>query len=192
MIKKLPHQDTIKEHFSYRADGNLIWKKKLNPRAPEIFNKRLNVERILSKKLMFNNMTTKTNEVEEYKKGLSDICKMSGIGMCPGCGLTPEGLEKLTALEVEYEKKEAYAQGWNEGQQALKEETSLAVEKERERIARAMIEASILDEDDVIEEDFEGVSRVDAFMAGIAHMHNAFRTILSPHSDTLEHNEKDK
>lgn len=34
MIKKLPHQDTIKEHFSYRADGNLIWKKKLNPRAP--------------------------------------------------------------------------------------------------------------------------------------------------------------
>lgn len=116
---------------------------------------------------MFNNMTTKTNEVEEYKKGLSDICKMSGIGMCPGCGLTPEGLEKLTALEVEYEKKEAYAQGWNEGQQALKEETSLAVEKERERIL------SLLPPKDT------------GFNLCLERVYQA----LSPHSDTLEHND---
>lgn len=81
---------------------------------------------------------THNTDVENYKKGLSDICKMSGLGMCPGCGLTPEGLEKLTAL---------------------------AVEKERERIR------SLFSHTEYIKRN----TLIDA---------------LSPHSDTLEHNEK--
>lgn len=36
-----------------------------------------------------------TREVEEYKKGLAKVCELSGIHMCPGCGITPEGLDIL-------------------------------------------------------------------------------------------------
>lgn len=44
------------------------------------------------------NNTKPTNEqVEAYKKGLKQTCSMSLIGMCPGCGLTPEGLEQIIA-----------------------------------------------------------------------------------------------
>ena len=33
--------------------------------------------------------------VEAYRKGLVQTCNMSGIKMCPGCGLTPEGLDEI-------------------------------------------------------------------------------------------------
>jgi hypothetical protein len=32
---------------------------------------------------------------KEWREALEKVCKLSGIGMCPGCGLTPEGLEGL-------------------------------------------------------------------------------------------------
>jgi len=37
---------------------------------------------------------THTDE-QAYKSNLEKICNCSGIGMCPGCGLTLEALEQL-------------------------------------------------------------------------------------------------
>jgi hypothetical protein len=55
-----------------------------------------------------------------------------------------------------------------------------AVARERLKLARVVIDASIIDEDEINEEDFEGVSKVDAFMNGVEHVHRAFRKALTP------------
>lgn len=51
-------------------------------------------------------MTTSERGIEEYKKGLSEICKHSGIQMCPGCGLTPKGLDILLHQELQKAREE--------------------------------------------------------------------------------------
>jgi len=62
---------------------------------------------------------------------------------------------------------------------ALTETDQQARESIGERVTRAVIEASIIDEEEVTEEEFEGVSKVDAFMAGVAHMKKAVLIALS-------------
>ena len=52
---------------------------------------------------MTNNTPTKVERVDAvdaFKEQLKRVCDLSGIHMCPGCGLTPQGLEQLltTAL----------------------------------------------------------------------------------------------
>ena len=51
---------------------------------------------------------TQTNEgVTSYKKVLSEVCELSGMGYCPGCGLSPEGLEQiLTTTKADWLRSE--------------------------------------------------------------------------------------
>ena len=47
---------------------------------------------------MTNNTQTKVERVDAvdaFKEQLKRVCDLSGIHMCPGCGLTPQGLEQL-------------------------------------------------------------------------------------------------
>lgn len=47
---------------------------------------------------MTNNTPTKVERVDAvdaFKEQLKRVCDLSGIHMCPGCGLTPQGLEQL-------------------------------------------------------------------------------------------------
>lgn len=44
-----------------------------------------------------------------YLKRLDEICKLSKIGYCPGCGITPEALESLLAQERAAASKEQFA-----------------------------------------------------------------------------------
>ncbi len=42
-----------------------------------------------------------TPEQIKFKEDLKAVCEMSGLGMCPGCGLTPEGLDDIHQATVE-------------------------------------------------------------------------------------------
>ena len=55
-----------------------------------------------------------------------------------------------------------------------------AVARESLRLARVVIDASMIDEDEINEADFYDVSKTDAFMAGVEHVHKAFRKALIP------------
>ena len=111
-----------------------------------------------------------TRKKRQKKTNIYQTARVSGYGKKMEDWLRTT----LTTLQAKH-AEECYCK--DKGVIELIEE---AVEAEQIRIARKMVNASIIDEDEVVEEDFEGVSRVDAFMAGITHMHNAFREALTP------------
>ena len=40
----------------------------------------------------------KQTDIEEYKKQLKKQCELNGLGMCVGCGITPELLDNNTEV----------------------------------------------------------------------------------------------
>lgn len=57
---------------------------------------------------LFATYARPTNEknVKTFRESLKRICEMSGMGVCPGCGLTPEGLDFIiTSHDAELRRK---------------------------------------------------------------------------------------
>ena len=52
-------------------------------------------------------MTSHNEELKFFREQLKQVCEYSRLGMCPSCGLTPEGLDKFTATHNEDNRPEA-------------------------------------------------------------------------------------
>lgn len=104
----------------------------------------------------------------------------------------------ITTLRKEQE--EAYTKGYNAGLAdgtgkpllAIEQMREEAVARERLRLARVVIDASMIDEDEINEADFDDVSKTDAFMIGIEHVHKAFREALAPQNTKTDTTNSDK
>lgn len=46
-------------------------------------------------KIVSYQKTPQPTPEQDWRENLKKICDYSGMGMCPGCGLTPEGLDAL-------------------------------------------------------------------------------------------------